>query len=140
MKITLAIALCFAVLPTTQAMAATSSQARDVVFALGSGGLKGKKLKKAIEAAGSFPLGSRQNPVRENMPAGEIAYLSRLRCPDGNSATFSRTGSTGIGPYGFILDLYKVACAGADPVDVYIDMYHDGGELRPIPGFSIVAP
>ncbi len=103
-------------------------------------GLKGKKLKTAIAAAQAHPLGSEKNPIRADMPPGERAYLARLRCADGNAPAFERLGSTGIGPYHNILDLYTVQCAGAQPVSVYIDMYHDHVETAPVAGFTIVAP
>ena len=116
------------------------NEARDMMRRLGIGGLTGKKLAKAIARAEASPLGSKANPVRENMPAGELAYLGRLRCADGSKPTASRQGNVGTGVYRNIVDLYTVTCAGAPPVEVYMDMYHDGPELRPIPGFTIVPP
>ncbi|MEN3747995.1 hypothetical protein TPR58_12535 [Sphingomonas sp. HF-S3] len=74
------------------------------------------------------------------MPEGERAYLGRLRCKDGAAPAYDRAGSMGEGPFGFIIDLYKVTCAAESPVDVYMDMYHDGPENRPVPGFTIVEP
>ncbi|MCA1198276.1 hypothetical protein K9B35_09880 [Sphingomonas sp. R647] len=103
-------------------------------------GLKGKKLRTAITTAQAYPLGSEKNPVRAKGPEGERAYLARLRCADGNAPAFERLGSTGIGPYRNILDLYTVQCAGAAPLSVYIDMYHKHAEPAPVPGFTIVAP
>ena len=130
------------------AMAASSAaaaqerpnEARDMMRELGGGGLSGKKLRKAIEKAEQSPLGSRANPIRENMPAGELAYLARLRCADGSKPKAARQGNVGTGVYGNIVDLYSVTCEGEAPVEVYMDMYHDGPELRPVPGFTIVAP
>lgn len=101
-------------------------------------GLTGKKLEKAIKAAEQHPLGSRENPIRVNMPPGERRYLSKLRCPDGEQPQFERAGSVGIGPYGNILDLYPVRCNGQEPVEVYMDMYFPENETRPVPGFTIV--
>lgn len=103
-------------------------------------GLKGKKLRTAITTAQAHPLGSEKNPVRAKGPEGERAYLARLRCADGNAPAFERLGSTGIGPYRNILDLYTVQCAGAAPLSVYIDMYHKHAEPAALPGFTIVAP
>ncbi|MBO9499929.1 MAG: hypothetical protein J7483_10780 [Novosphingobium sp.] len=111
--------------------------ARDMMLSLG-GGMKGKKLRTAIAKAEQYPLGSDKNPVRENGPAGQRAYLGKLRCEDGSAPAFDRAGNVGEGVFGFIVDLYKVTCPGKDAVDVYIDMYHDGGETRPVPGFTIV--
>lgn len=100
--------------------------------------LTGKKLEKAIKKAEQHPLGSRENPVRVNMPPGERGYLWKLRCPDGQRPRFERAGSVGIGPYGNILDLYPVRCNGQEPVEVYMDMYFPENETRPLPGFTIV--
>lgn len=104
------------------------------------GGMKGKKLAKAIEVAEQHPLGSRNNPVRADMPQGERAYLARLRCTDGNAPEFERHGNAGRGPYGYLVDVYEVRCAGQAPVTAYIDMYHVHVEERALPGFTIVAP
>lgn len=100
--------------------------------------LTGRKLEKAIMQAEKHPLGSRENPVRVNMPPGERAYLSKLRCPDGERPKFERAGSVGIGPYRNILDLYPVRCNGQEPAEVYMDMYFPENETRAIPGFTIV--
>ena len=102
-------------------------------------GLEGAALQKAIAEADKSPLGSEKNPVRVNMPAGERYYLGRLRCADGATPTFNRSGSTGVGPFGYILDLYAVKCPGKPAVQVYMDMYHDQPEVRPVPGFGVIA-
>jgi hypothetical protein len=111
---------------------------RAMMRELGIGGLEGKKLKKAIEKAEAKPLGSKDNPIRVNMPVGEHSYLGRLRCTDGTAPAAERAGSVGVGVYGNILDLYKVTCPAQPAVEVYMDMYHDGPENRPVPGFTIV--
>jgi hypothetical protein len=113
------------------------NEGRDMMRAMGLKGMSGKKLAKAIAKAERNPLGSKANPVRENMPEGQLAYLSRLRCADGKAPAFDRAGSVGTGVYGNIVDLYSVTCPGAAPTDVYMDMYHDGPENRPLPGFTI---
>lgn len=89
-------------------------------------------------AAGS--LGTAENPVRVSGPAGERAYLSRLRCSDGSPPAFEREGSFGDGPYGNIMDRYDVRCDSGTPAraSVYMDMYHDRAEDQPVPGFTIV--
>lgn len=87
------------------------------------------------------PLGSDDNPVRADMPPGQRAYLSRLRCGDGRAPAFNRIGSMGAGPYGSIIDAYQVDCAGASPASsvVHMDMYHPGySEAAAVPGFTIV--
>ncbi len=114
------------------------NKGRDMMLSMGAG-MKGKKLEKAIAEAEKSPIGSKANPVRENMPEGEVAYLRKLRCEDGAAPKFERAGNVGEGPYGFIVDLYKVTCPGKAAVDVFIDMYHDGGEMRPVPGFTIAS-
>lgn len=117
----------------------TAADLRAMYKELGSPGLEGAALKKAIAAAEKSPLGSAKNPVRVNMPAGERYYLGRLRCLDGAAPAFDRSGSVGAGPYGYILDLYTVTCPGKAPVEVYMDMYHDQPEARPVPGFTVIA-
>jgi hypothetical protein len=114
------------------------NEARDMMRAMGMKTMSGTKLAKAIAKAERSPLGSKANPVRENMPEGEIAYLGRLRCPDGAKPQFSRDGNVGLGVYKNIVDAYSVTCPGAAPVKVYMDMYHDGPENRPVAGFTIV--
>jgi len=85
------------------------------------------------------PLGHETNPVRCWMPGGEQEYLSRLRCADGSAPSFFRTGSYGSGPYGTIIDGYKVQCGKAEPVMVFMDMYHgEHVETEAVPGFTIV--
>lgn len=105
----------------------------------GESAMQGKKLDKAIAKAEQHPLGSKANPVRTTMPQGQRLYLSRLRCSDGQAPRFSRAGNVGPGPYGNIVDLYKVSCPGAQPAesDIYMDMYHGGFiESRTVPSFA----
>ena len=114
------------------------NEARDMMKRFGGGGLTGKKLDNAIAKAAAHPLGSKLNPVRENMPQGQIAYLRRLRCADNTPPAFERRGSMGVGVFGNIVDAYSVTCPGKPAQDIHIDMYHDGPETRPVPGFTIV--
>jgi len=113
------------------------NEARDTMRQLHMSGLEGDKLETAVARAEASPLGSKANPVRENMPKGEYAYLRRLRCADGRTPEASRVGNVGTGVFGNIVDLFRVTCPGAAAVEVYMDMYHDGPETRPIPGFKI---
>lgn len=115
------------------------NEARDMMRSLGFKPMSAKKLAKAVAKAEAHPLGSKLNPVRENMPEGQLAYLRRLRCSGGEAPGFERKGSVGIGVYGSIVDLYAVTCPGAAAVDVYMDMYHDGPENRPVPGFTMAS-
>lgn len=104
----------------------------------GQSQMQGAALDRAIAAAAAYPLGSRENPVRAAMPAGQRAYLARLRCADGQAPAYSRNGNLGGGVYGNIIDAYAVTCAGKDAVTVIMDMYHNGYvEDRPVPGFTI---
>lgn len=104
---------------------------------MGGGGLKGKKLKAAIDKAATEPLGSDKNPVRADGPGGERAYLARLRCTDGSAPGFERRGNVGPGIYGYIVDLYQVRC-GDSVSEVRMDMYHRHVETQPVAGFTIV--
>lgn len=92
-------------------------------------------------AAAAATLGSEAKPVHADMPAGQRAYLRRLRCADGNAPTYQRAGNVGPGPDGHIVDLYEVLCADSEPgrSEIYMDMYHGGHvEDEAVPGFAIV--
>lgn len=130
---------------TAMALATTSViampvQAQDTVDIFGSKVVGGKALAKLIEAAQAYPLGSKDNPVRADMPGGQRAYLNRLRCADGKRPTYQRVGSFGAGVYQRIIDGYEVKCEGSTPemTMVYMDMYHPGHkEAAAVPGFTI---
>ena len=118
-----------------------ASQTTDLSDIFGGGALEGEELEKALAEASKHPLGSEQNPVRVNMPAGQRAYLSRLRCENGKKAKFERGGSVGASPFGSIVDVYEVKCGKSAPgnVSIYLDMYHPGHhEENAVPGFTIV--
>lgn len=139
MRATMALAaLCLA---GCAANPAGSSMDRSLQKAMnGQSQMEGRQLDAAVQRAERNPLGSKSNPVRAQMPPGEIAYLRRLRCGDGTAPTFSRMGSFGDGPYGNIIDGYQVDCGSAAPgrVQVFMDMYHPGFiESRPVPGVTI---
>ncbi len=89
-----------------------------------------------------YPLGSANNPIRTDGVAGERNYLISLSCDDNSTPIFKRRGSVGIGPYGFILDLYDVECSvDSKPKNysIYMDLYHPGFiEHRPVAGFGII--
>lgn len=91
------------------------------------------------EEISKHPFGvSGHNPVRVDGPRGQRDYLSRLICPDSRVVSgFSRGGSVGIGPYGFMMDVYEVEC-GDKTYLIYMDMYHTGRiEDKPVEGFTI---
>jgi hypothetical protein len=119
------------------AAAQETNAAAEMMQSLG-GGLSGERLRAAIDKAAASPLGSRENPVRADIPQGERAYLARLRCTDGSRPGFQRVGSMGSGPFGYIVDGYAVSCPGAAPVAVHMDMYHRHVETAAVPGFTIV--
>lgn len=85
------------------------------------------------------PLGSVGNPVRVNGPNGETRYFEKLECPAGDRVKYERLGSAGTGPYGFILDKYKVSCANGPEKEIYMDMYHvENIESRAVEPFVVV--
>jgi hypothetical protein len=97
-------------------------------------------LGEALEEAARHPLGSRQNPVRAEMPAGQRAYLARLRCSNGTAPTFERVGNLGAGVFGSIVDQFDVRCQNSAPLRTIIvmDMYFPGHvETRPVDGFTL---
>ena len=107
---------------------------------LGGGGAQGTLLETLIDAASEYPLGSEENPVRADMPEGQRAYLDSLRCEDGKTPTYKRTGNLGVGVFGRIVDKYEVECEGSAPAktDIIMDMYHPGyQESEPVEGFEI---
>jgi len=107
------------------------------------GRVSGAELDARIAKAQEFPLGSRENPVRADMPQGQRAYLSRLRCADGNAPEHRRLGNLGSGVFGSIVDGYRVTCPGSEPasVEIVMDMYHPGHqETAAVAGFDIVSP
>ena len=92
-------------------------------------------------AGNSAALGSQQNPIRVNMPAGERDYLSRLRCSDGSAPQFQRMGNAGVGVFGNIVDVYDVRCLNGTPArsEIWMDMYFPSyRETNAPPGFTIV--
>ena len=109
----------------------------DLDFLLGGGRMSGAELQARVAEAATHPLGSRENPIRTNMPEGQRAYLRSLRCADGAAPEFNRVGNFGLGVYGSIIDGYEVRCPDADPVTLLMDMYHpDHVETAAPPGFT----
>jgi len=95
---------------------------------------KGDSARKVTGA-----LGTKTNPVRCDDPKGERQYLNRLRCSNGKRPEYSRIGSFGVGPYGNILDGYRVKCESVDEATIFMDMYHEEYiEKEAVPGFTIV--
>jgi hypothetical protein len=76
--------------------------------------------------------------VRVGGPAGERAYLARLRCSDGTAPRLGGRSDRGVGAFGSIVAAYRLNCAAAS-ADLVMDMYHDEHvEDRAPPGFTIV--
>lgn len=133
--------LAAAAAATLLASTGASAQEDDLAALLGSGGrVSGEALEARIAKAAEYPLGSRENPVRVNMPDGQRSYLRRLRCANGAPPDFSRSGSAGPGPFGSIVDAYSVTCRGSEPAQsvIFMDMYHPThDETRAPPGFTM---
>ncbi|WP_298956271.1 hypothetical protein [uncultured Methylobacterium sp.] len=121
--------------------AASPALAIDVETLIATGGrVSGDELARRIAAAGAFPLGSKDNPIRVALPSGQHAYLSHLRCSNGARPRFGRVGSFGPGPYDSIIDGYRVACPGiSEDAMLFMDMYHpEHRETAAPPGFTLV--
>lgn len=103
--------------------------------------LGGDTLEERIAKASAFPLGSKDNPVRVNMPQGEHSYLLRLRCSNNKAPRYERIGSFGVGVFGAIIDGYDVVCTGrGEPKKslIYMDMYHPAHDETAAPeGFTL---
>jgi hypothetical protein len=105
-------------------------------------GVSDAELERAVAAAAAHPLGTAQNPVRVGGPAGERAYVARLRCADGSRPKVGQRSSAGIGAFGTIVDLYPLDCGAAAPgrFELVMDMYHaEHREDRAPAGFILAA-
>lgn len=109
-----------------------------VALAPSAGARAGQEPNQQTELDTSQPLGSPQNPVRTPR-GGQPGYLERLRCPDGEPPTVHGRGSLGVGPYGNIIDRWRITCGESEHA-VHMDHYHPGyDETRPIPGFELAS-
>lgn len=142
----LAIAVVLAGCATTDSSPKTSSkvQEKDSLMSLlgmmGGAPRDAKTLEAQLEQARAFPLGSKENPVRVNMPKGQRDYISRLNCENGAAPKFLRDGSFGSGPFETIIDRYTLTCIGSAPAEtkIYMDMYFPKHvEDQAVPGFTI---
>lgn len=107
--------------------------------------LLGQPQKVDASKADKFPLGSKENPVRVGGPEGQRNYLSRLVCDNNEQVSaYDRLGSSDIGPFGGVMDIYEVICdtdKGVVKHEVFLDMYHhDYVETRPAAGFIALKP
>ena len=73
----------------------------------------------SLYAYSEEPLGSINNPIKCDMPAGEGLYLSRLSPKKGKKIEWERLYSTGNNK-GDLLDLYK----NSNGNELYFNMYH----------------
>jgi hypothetical protein len=88
------------------------------------------------------PAGCRSNPIRCHGPAGESAYLDRLRSYDGRRVLYERKGSLGIpSPFGNIVDEYLIGFEDVGAIKrIYMDMYFKGYiDERSVSGFCLVS-
>ena len=136
------LALTLGACATTSEPETASTTDDDFAAMLFSGGrVNGAELDRRIAEAVKHPLGSKENPVRVNMPPGQRAYLSRLRCSDGKAPVFERVGNFGPGVYDSIIDGYDVRCLTGSPAQsmIFMDMYHPQHNETGAPaGFTIV--
>lgn len=96
------------------------------------------ELRGLIAAADAHPLGTRENPVRVGGPAGERAYLSRLRCAGGAAPQAGPRGDSGVGAFGSVVGAYALDCGGTR-TRILFDIYHEEhDENRAPPGFTIL--
>jgi hypothetical protein len=126
------------ILPAASALAQDSSPRR-MLEEMGGAPSRGD-VARAVERASSRPLGGAENPVRVNGPAGEHAYIARLRCADGNAPRVGERHNDGIGAFGTIVDVWPLDCGDAAPgrFDLIMDMYHDDYEETRAPaGFTL---
>ncbi len=99
----------------------------------------GTRMAERSLAAGVF--GARNNPILTSGPTGQQDYLRRLKCPAGASPWWVRNGSLGsanAAADGHILDVYTVGCPDVMPFLLYMDMYHSGRAMDPIPGMTVL--
>jgi hypothetical protein len=88
------------------------------------------------------PLGTRHNPIRHTDRGDEVSYLNRLRCPDGSAPHAQHLAPRQRGPYGTLLDRFRVRCIYLNrDTELWFDHNHPGvSESRAPEGFSLVAP
>ena len=96
-----------------------------------------EEMRQLVAAADVHPLGTAQNPVRVGGPAGERAYLARLRCEGGAAPRVGTRREAGIGAFGSVVAAYEVSC-GTTASNVVFDMYHEEHvETRAPAGFAL---
>ena len=139
----LALALLIAAATAAAFPAPASAQLRTPRQTLEEMGLapSEERVRRAVERAAGEPLGSERNPVRVSSPAGQRAYMARLRCADGTPPEVGQRHNAGEGPFGTIIDIYPLDCGDSAPgqVQLAMDMYHDDHvETNAPAGFTLV--
>lgn len=94
----------------------------------------------SLDSHHSYPLGSAKNPVKVHGQRGEYEYVSRLICSNGELVSaYIRIASGGPGPYGSLMDIYRVICdtnQGAIDYLIYFDKSHpDNSETQAVANF-----
>jgi hypothetical protein len=79
--------------------------------------------------------------VRCDGKQGELAYLSRLRCPSGGTPHFHFAQRGPRGPYRNEIDQFELRCVLDDrSSQVFLDRHHPGTvEQAPPPGFTLAS-
>ena len=96
-----------------------------------------EEMRALVAAADTHPLGTLENPVRVGGPAGERAYLARLRCADGAAPRIAARREAGTDAFGTVAAAYEVICGDASARIVF-DMYHEEHvETRAPAGFTL---
>lgn len=96
-----------------------------------------EEMREMIAAAQAHPLGVAENPIRVAGPDGALAYLARLRCPNGTAPRIGERSDGGVGAYGSVLSAYPVSCdaaAGRLLFDIYQE---ENVETRAPAGFTV---
>ena len=96
-----------------------------------------EEMRALAAAADAHPLGTLENPVRVGGPAGERAYLARLRCASGAAPRIAARREAGTDAFGTVAAAYEVIC-GEATARIVFDMYHEEHvETRAPAGFTL---
>ncbi len=77
------------------------------------------------------------NPIPVNTVFGNIAYLAKLRTPEGKKSEYIRLGSTGEKNIEHPIDMYEIRCEGKRIAILYISPYHKKNSKKAPKGFTI---
>jgi hypothetical protein len=93
-------------------------------------------------ASDTTRIGSQGDPILADGRPGEIAYLTRLRCPSGRPPHFHMLHRGPHGPSGRGLDRFALRCViDNESFEIWIDHHHPGvaDERAPV-GLGIAEP